>query len=521
MPQLLPSIEAYSQSFRSGIFQKIEAIPWQYLPTLFAPDFFGNPVTRNDWFGHYAEWNSFIGLVPLMLAFYSFTNIKKSKTLFFLVVGLIAFFLAYNTPIINLIVFLKIPVLSTSAASRIIVLFSFSFAVLAGFGYDQLAGDVEKRKIKKITIWLLCFLLVFLILWLIVFLKLFLSFDKTLIARQNLIFPSLILFIAFCSVLIAVFYKRKSILMLLLVLVAFDLLRFSTKWQTFDSKNLVFQKTPVVLELQKIQKTGRILGNFGAEVTNYYELPSIEGYDAVYIRRYGQFIASLQSGLLVDSPRSVVSFPNDSPFASKAANLLNINYIVYKISDGYSSWVFPFWKYTDQFKLIFKDEKYEIYQNTKVYPAAFLVSNYQVEKNPQAILNTMFSKKFDLSKEVVLEEEINNFNLNGIGKVGDAEVLSKSFNEMNILTKSETKSLLFIPNTFYDGWKAKVDGKETKVYRADFTFDAIPVDKGSHKVELKYEPVYLKIGYLLAGLGILGIILLFAKTLTRKASSSS
>ena len=76
LPQLLPSIELYSQTLRSTLFQKGEIIPWGYLSTFVAPDFLGNPVTRNDWFGHYAEWNGYIGLVPLMLAFYSIMNRK-------------------------------------------------------------------------------------------------------------------------------------------------------------------------------------------------------------------------------------------------------------------------------------------------------------------------------------------------------------------------------------------------------------------------------------------------------------
>jgi hypothetical protein len=46
--QILPSLEFYQQAARSEIFAKGEIIPWKYLLTLFSPDFYGNPVTRND-----------------------------------------------------------------------------------------------------------------------------------------------------------------------------------------------------------------------------------------------------------------------------------------------------------------------------------------------------------------------------------------------------------------------------------------------------------------------------------------
>src|SRR3990172_2288878 len=77
MPQILPSIEVYSQSLRSDLFQKIETIPLNYIPTFVAPDIFGNPVTRNAWFGHYAEWNAYTGALPLFLAL--FALIKRRK----------------------------------------------------------------------------------------------------------------------------------------------------------------------------------------------------------------------------------------------------------------------------------------------------------------------------------------------------------------------------------------------------------------------------------------------------------
>src|SRR5579872_1871094 len=90
-PQIFPSIAFYGQSLRSTLFQLPEVIPWQYLFTSVAPDFFGNPTTRNDWFGHYAEWNSYIGLLPLIFAFFSLTAVKKNKfVLFFSLLALFA-----------------------------------------------------------------------------------------------------------------------------------------------------------------------------------------------------------------------------------------------------------------------------------------------------------------------------------------------------------------------------------------------------------------------------------------------
>ncbi|HEX8965070.1 MAG TPA: YfhO family protein, partial [Patescibacteria group bacterium] len=251
MPQILPSLEFYTQSVRSGLFEKVEIIPWAYLPTLIAPDFYGNPVTRNDWFGHYAEWNAYAGLVPLILGLYSIKRLSK-QIIFFGVSAIVILLLAFPSPLLNAMVALHIPVLSTSSASRIIVLFSFIIASLAGFGFDLLLKDVEKNIFKPMLILLGGFAGIYCVLWVIVVRKLFLPIDKIVIAKQNMLLPT-ILFICILLLIAGIYLLRKIIKQKLVIvlfagliaLVVFDMLRFATKWQPFDPNLLMYPNVPV------------------------------------------------------------------------------------------------------------------------------------------------------------------------------------------------------------------------------------------------------------------------------------
>jgi uncharacterized membrane protein YfhO len=54
--------------------------------------------------------------------------------------------------------------------------------------------------------------------------------------------------------------------------------------------------------------------------------------------------------------------------------------------------------------------------------------------------------------------------------------------------------LLFLSDIYYPGWNAYVDGVKTAMYRADYAFRAVPVKKGNHTVELRYEPESFEIG---------------------------
>src|SRR3989344_1582165 len=292
MPQIIPSIEFYLQSFRSLAFAKSEVIPWGYISTFLAPDFLGNPVTRNDWFGHYAEWNTYVGVFPFMLAIYSILSKRKAQTIFFFVSSILVLCLAFPTPLQEIFINLHIPVLSTSASSRIIVIFSFIFAVLSAFGFDQLFLDIKNKKNKRVIIWISIFAAIFIILWTIVIFKLYIPIERIAVANSNLILPTII-FAASAFIILLANFGRKLMLIslyLLLFLVSLDMLRFVIKWMPFDPKNLVFPQTSTTKSFLRISDYSRVFGNLGGEAAIYYRLPSVEGYDALYIKRYGEFI---------------------------------------------------------------------------------------------------------------------------------------------------------------------------------------------------------------------------------------
>lgn len=506
MPQLLPTFELYSQSVRSNIIQKTEAIPWVYIPTLLAPDYFGNPVTRNAWLGHYAEWNGYIGVIGIFFAGLSLTR-KKTIPLFFVITGLFSLLLAFDTPALDLLIALRIPVLSTSAASRIIVLFSFSLSVLAGFGFEYFIDDISRKKNRKVFVALILLFVCILILWFMPFFKIGFVQDHAQIAKSNLKLPTVLFISLSFLILPTIFVKNKkflqTIFILIIVLVSLEMLRFSTKWIPYDPKNLVYPTTAVTKYFKNLQGYNRVFGNFGAEDFAYYHLQGVEGYDALYIRRYGQFIKYLSDGKLSDSERSGVTFPKQGKYSLEGANLLGIRYIVHKISDGQKVWEFPFWKYDPKsIKLLLDDGHYQILENTNAYPRAFLVKNILVESNNKKILDKMFATNL---KETAFVDNDISFS-NGTG--GSARILEYSPNKVEIETIATSSGFLILTDSYYPGWHAKIDGEEVKIYRTDYTFRGLKVPKGKHTVIFTYNPESFRYGVYTAIIGISGICLL-------------
>lgn len=84
----------------------------------------------------------------------------------------------------------------------------------------------------------------------------------------------------------------------------------------------------------------------------------------------------------------------------------------------------------------------------------------------------------------------------------------------NIKVSSDKIMVLSIP--YSSGWKAYVDGKETKIFRANTMYMGIHLQKGSHTVQLKYTSPGLHLGMIVSAGGILLFVVLVVVSKKRR-----
>lgn len=515
--QLLPTFELYQFSVRSQSLGVSEIIPWKYLVTLLAPDFYGNPVTRNDWFGHYAEWAGFLGVIPLTLAIFAFIRKKNSYIWFFTLLGVLSLALTLPTPLLDFLVKLKIPVLSSSAASRMISLFSFSAAILAGFGFEGLKEDLEKKSLKRIIPLVIETTILFMGIWWVLLINQPFAPEKLQIAKRNLILPTgmvvaLFALIGVYWIFLKIFKKGKLIihncqfiiLSLIIFLTIFDLLRFAKKWMPFDNPKHVYPNLPILEFLTKTVGPDRLFGYFGMEMQNYYRIQGFNGYDPLYIERYGELLMAASDGQIRPPSTRGVGLGRREKYTVLLLDLLGGKYVLYATADARFPWAFPFWEWPDKFKAVYRDDKYHVYQNLGAFPRAFMAYDFRVVEEPQEIVSQMFNPQTNLRKTLILEEEP------GLKKQpskaeGKVEIVKYLPQQIKLTVQTEKPGLLFLSDNYYPGWQATIDRGETKIYRADYAFRAIAVPAGSHEVEFLYDPPSFRWGTYGSLLGVVGM----------------
>jgi hypothetical protein len=154
-----------------------------------------------------------------------------------------------------------------------------------------------------------------------------------------------------------------------------------------------------------------------------------------------------------------------------------------------------------------------LYRNLNYYPRAFFIRSVRMINNREKIADALLEEAIDLKREVILEEEID-YRWRPASKREKIEITKYEPNCVLIETLSDKPRVLFLSDTYYPGWKAYVDGKETKIYRANYMFRAVYLEPGQNKVKFVYAPMSFKLGSLISLITIALVALISFKIKT-------
>lgn len=523
--QLFPAIEAYMLSPRSQVTLHDLNISfllslWQIV-TFFIPDFFGNIATGN-WMlhrpGQYYESMIYVGLVPVLLTCLSIWNRQYKKyVMFFTVTFLISLSFTFDLPTSRLIYDFSLPFLSSAIPIRIIFVTVFAVSVLSAIGFEWWIGA---NSLKKTFLSILPVSIIFTVVGGFIFYafygKLVINSFPTgwyEISFKNFVIPAFTVISAFGILLVGQFVKKNKIFFgsILITGLFFSSFFFAHKYIVFSNEKFIYPNHQLFEFIKMTQGLDRYWGYGSASLPNnfatIYKIYSPEGYDPVNNSSYNELLSSARKGVYdgIFSRSDALLYPvTEFPFKNiddpryRIMDMLGVKYLGFE--KGELSKIDASRMSQERYEKIWEKNNFIVFENKKAYSRVYLADRFILRTDKKESINELYDKNIDFAKTVISSE---NIPIKESESTGSAKIINYSQNRITVETDTLSPKILVLSDSFYPGWKAKINNMETKIYKVNSALRAAVVPKGKNIVEIYYEPLSFYLGVLISCVSIL------------------
>lgn len=526
--QLLPTAEfvRYGHRGGAGTYQGylVWAMPWQNLTTLLLPDFFGNPAQGNYWGkGNYAEYAGYAGILPLLFAGFALWRRRGRVVWFFAALAAVGLLVALGTPLTELFYHAIPPLRRAGGAARIIYLYTACIAVLGGLGADWVARSLASAR----RVWpaAIAGSVAMLVLALVLAAGTWRS-EPTLAgvsfaAAISDAAVNLVVLVAMLAVTVFALWavtrgklNRRPALLLLLALLTADLFVFGQGYSRTAPRRDVYPATPETDFLHEQGAETRVLpitlswpaselpqalyARRGASwfpesalppnSAMVYGLRDAQGYDSVYLAHYRDLLAVAldQDPSPPANGNMVVGKPG---FRLDLLTVLGVSYVIspQPLSE-------PGLRRVPGLTV-------PVYALPIRPPRAWLTGAAVVVNDRREALDLLRSGEFlTLPPEIIVDPRRADSVLAATGPAS-VRLVGETPDRVEFDTETAGMRFLILDDTYYPGWRVRVDGVERPMQLANAAFRAVEVAPGEHRVVFRYEPASFRVGLFLTLLG--------------------
>jgi hypothetical protein len=216
-------------------------------------------------------------------------------------------------------------------------------------------------------------------------------------------------------------------------------------------------------------------------------LNGVQGYNAVHIARYDQYMTALNGRSQGYHNADVVPKGLDSPLL----DLLNVRYMI--VPTDVDAEQDALVELKDAHPTVYGDDRVEVLENRDALPRAWIVHS-AIETSQAETLKQLGSGGVDPRQTALLERPPPDLDRPENPSADRATVTEYEADRVRLETATGARGLLVLSEAYYPAWKAYVDGEPVPLYVADHVLRAVPVPAGEHTVELRYESWSLRIG---------------------------
>jgi hypothetical protein len=136
-------------------------------------------------------------------------------------------------------------------------------------------------------------------------------------------------------------------------------------------------------------------------------------------------------------------------------------------------------------------EGYDIYLNKNALPRAYSVTGLLGARDIHEL-----KRMFDLnlvnpaSQAVLFNEDLKEI---GAARFSKAGVSVEEYDNERVIirTSSAGQSFVVLADQYYPGWKARIDGRESRIWKVNGVLRGVVVPDGEHEVVFEYSPLWL------------------------------
>lgn len=518
---------------------------WSFSPaemiTLIVPSFFG--FGGETYWGKmpFTDYPLYMGIVVLFLAGLALVIRRDRYVIFFAIVALLSLIISFGShlPILYGPMFKFLPFFNKfRVPSMIHIILDIAVVLMAGFGLHfliQLKESTDpkliQQKIRPIQRYFYVFGGLAILIMLIVILakgtilnwiagsgKVPNPSDQQLAYQMGVRDAVIMVILLGATGFLALYYLNRklhpSLLttgLAFLVIIDLWLVDFKIiKPQPAVTEQDYFQKDDVVRFLENQPQPFRMvpinLGQPGEKPDNwymYFKIQNISGYHAAKLKIYQEALEQLQwqrvpfpasfffnfyqqgmneKGQSVIQQRSAAEVPQELYHRHQAfLNMLNVKYVIT---------MFPIPDSTYQ---LVRQSNALIYENKNALPRAYFVDEIVTLSNKDEIFNFMGSGRFNPARTAILEERPE-FEI-APNRGNQVEITHYDIHDIKMKASVKSPTLLVLSEVYYPaGWKALVDGKETKIYKTNYILRSISLQPGEHRIEFVFKPASFKLG---------------------------
>lgn len=153
------------------------------------------------------------------------------------------------------------------------------------------------------------------------------------------------------------------------------------------------------------------------------------------------------------------------------------------------------------------DRELTVYKNPDPPLRAWLVTHWETPPAGGSELELMVNRPFDFRHSALLDQEVSGAGAPGVG--GSAKIVEYTANTVVVEADATVSSILVLNDSYYPGWRVKVDGQPRELYRVNSVFRGVKLEPGHHRVEFIFRPTYLPHSAALWALGVILLALLY------------